>query len=1175
MEIKFSNLVPWVKRNMFKNIMRVFIFLFCTTIFALTPNIGVSQNDKIKIENDIQLSIDEVFNLIENQTDYSFVFPSDVFESSSKFNLNKGTIRTYKLLDMCLSNTVFTYDFTEDQTILLKRRPAFVGTDLVEMPQQSISGKVIDKDGNPIPGVNVLVGTKGSAKMRGLATDFEGNYTIKVVPGEVIRFSYIGYATQEFKIQNQSVLNVTLLENTNDLKEVVISTGYQKLSKERATGSFESINTKTLGVKTSQNVFDKIEGEVAGILFDTDDEGNNVAIVRGTSTINSISKPLIVVDGFPIEQGLETINPNDVESITILKDAAAASIWGIRAANGVIVIVTSKGSKNSKTTINYSSNFSITSQLDLHDQLYGSTESFLEFEKHMADNSWRNLPNDFNSSSISKGLETYLLLNEGQISDEEANSVLNNLKTIDSRGQFEDLFLANQTWMQHNISVGGGGENSSYQASLVYNQNRNINSFKNNDRDQIIANISNQIDLTSKLTFTGRINYSHNKTKFNGLSVFNAQSLDQYQNILGSDGEYLSQPQGFYDEFKEIRSVENGYPYNWDYNLMQEFENKNNRDVNSQIRLQAALNYKITDYLSLEGRYQFEKGSIKTENIFNENTFQVRNLINTYTTNSGGGIVSAIPKGSFLDINNQHNETQSGRLQLNYNQSFKEDLHNISAIAGYEARKELEDYYRNRLYGYDDQSLDFAKNINYADLFPTVYFFGQNQIPNQEAIYENENRFISYYGNFAYTYDRKYSLTGSIRLDDANLFGASKKYKNIPLFSVGGKWDIYKEDFFESKIFDRLSLRTTYGSNGNVNNSTSPFVQAGISSDPFSGNQYAFISNVKNPELRLEKVYVTNLGVDFGMFNNRLNGSIEYYNRKSKDLLSNVIFPSILGFNSALINAGEMENKGVDISIQGLVVDGEKFKYNSSLNFSYNKKEVTKVDVPDETPYAYTVLRSPLVNTPLNYLYSYQFEGLNSEGDPQFLDENEELVNRDIDVVEALKYQGTTTPKFYGGWVNQFSYNNFTLRALTSFKLGHVFRNTNFLNYAELPNKFGGNHYIHRDFENRWQNPGDEAITDIPRIPTTRADASLDTYTTYYKYGSQLIDDASHIRLKEVVLFYELSEKTARSAGLNRLSVSFQATNLALINFNKWNVDPESLIFNLRPTFTLGLNANF
>ncbi|GAA4234641.1 SusC/RagA family TonB-linked outer membrane protein [Postechiella marina] len=1149
--------------------MKTLIFLSCVLTFGFNSRASFSQNVKINIDRDQKISVIDVFELIKKETDYRFVYKTEDFKNAPKVELNKGTITAHNLLTKSLSYGNYTYELTVGKTIVLKHITSVNKNNY----QQLIKGNITDVNGAPLVGANIIATNSKGEILRGASSNFDGDYKISASKGDILKFSYVGFIPQEITVTNQQELNVILKENANKLDEVILNTGYQKISKERATGSFEQLNEKTLSIKTSQSIFDKIEGEVSGVLFDAEDG----ATIRGISTINSVNDPLVVVDGFPIEQGIETINPNDVETITVLKDAAAASIWGIRAANGVIVIITKKGTKNAKPAVSYSTSFSITNQLDLHEQPYATTESFLEFEKHMADNSWRNLPNAFNSSNISKGLETYLSLNEGLITNTEADAIINNLKNIDSRDQFEDLFIANQTWLQHNLSINGGGENSSYRASLMYNQNKNNGSFKNNDGDQIVANISNQINISPKFTFTGRVNYSQSKSKLNGLSLSNAIGLDQYQNIIDSNGERLTQSQGFYQEFKDARSVENGYPYNWDYNLLQEFENKNNSSKSSQIRLQAALNYKITNHLSLEGRYQYEKGITENRNLYNENTFQVRNLVNTYTTNTGanGALVSAIPEGSMLDLNTYNSESQSGRLQLNYNQSFKNNLHNINVIGGYEVRKVLSDSNGNRLYGYDDQSLNFASNLNFADRFPTVYFFGENQIPNYATITENENRFISYYGNFAYTYDKKYTLTGSTRLDDANLFGASDKYKNIPLYSIGGKWAIHNEDFFSNKTINYLSLRATYGSNGNVNNTTSPFVQAGISTDPFTGDEYAFISNVKNPELRLEKVYVTNLGLDFGMFNNRLSGSIEYYKRRSEDLLSNVIFPSILGFNSALINAGEMENKGIDVSLKGLVINKKDFKYNTTLNLGYNKNTVTEVDVPENTPFAYTILRSPLKDKPLRYLYSYQFEGLNEEGDPLFLNEEGELVNRDIDVVEALKYEGTTTPKVYGGWVNQFSYKGLTLRALTSFKFGHVFRNTNFMDYASLPNAFGGNHYIHKDFENRWQTPGDELTTDIPRIPTTRTDATLDTYQTYYKYGSQHVDDASHIRLREVVLGYQLNDKITNLAGFKRLSISLQATNLALINFNKWDVDPESLIFKIRPTFTLSLNANF
>lgn len=1171
MELKLTNCSFLLRKKILSIIMRAFIFLFCATVFGFTPNYSLSQNSKITINESKVVTADDVFSMISDQTDYRFIYHEDMFKNYPMVKLKQGTIRTKALLKQTLALGGYNYTVLNEEIIQLINPSVSYENE----QEQVVSGVITNKEGLPLAGASVTILNSDGVVIRGTSSDFDGKYEIKANQFELLIVSYLGYKTKKVPVESNAI-DIVLEEDTNVLDEVVLSTGYEKISKERATGSFESINQKTLGIKTAQNVFTKIEGEVAGVLFDQAPDGTGSAVVRGISTINSVNRPLIVIDGFPVEQGLQTINPNDVESITILKDAAAASIWGIRAANGVIVVVTKKGKKNTKTSVSYSSNFSITSKLDLHEQRYASTSSFLEFEKHMADNTWRDLPTAFNPSNITTGLNTYLQLNAGLITQDEADTIINGLRNIDSRGQFEDLFISDETWMQHNLSIGGGGQSSSYQASLAYNQNRNIGSFNNNDSDQIIANISNQIELSPKLSFTGRINYSHTRNKPNGLSLTDARGLDQYQNIIDGNGNYLAQPQNFSEDFKAQRSVENGYPYNWDYNLLQELENKNNRSTNSQIRLQAMLNYNITKNLAIEGRYQYERGHSKTKNLFNENTYFVRNLINTYTTtNVSGDIVSAITPGEIVTFANATSQSQSGRLQLNYNQSFNNNLHNITALAGYEVRKVQSDSQSDRLYNYDDQALTFDRNVNYNDLFPTVFFFGQSRIPNGQAISEIENRFISYYGNFSYDYDKRYTLSGSIRLDDANLFGASEEYKNIPLFSVGGKWAIHNEDFFNSSVFNNLALRATYGSNGNVNNETSPFVQLTLANDFNTGNPFAYISNVKNPELRLERVFVTNLGLDFGLFNNRISGSVEYYERKSQDLLSNVTFPSILGFNSALINAGKMTNKGLDISIRGQVVRTKAFNYDTTINLSFNKNEVTEVDVPEETPLAYTAFRTPLVDTPLRYLYSYQYEGLNDEGDPVFLNENGDLVNDVIDNVDALNYEGTTLPKFYGSWVNQFTYKGFTLRALTTFKFGHVFRNTNFLDYNVLPTTFGGNHFIHEEFENRWQNPGDENTTNIPRIPTTRAEAGLARYSNFYRYGNQNIDNASHIRLREVVLSYELNPKIANKVGLNALSINLQGRNLGVINFNKWDVDPESIIFTQQPTFTMGVNANF
>ncbi|CAD0005248.1 SusC/RagA family TonB-linked outer membrane protein [Flavobacterium chungangense] len=1117
---------------------------------------------KIIVESSKRLTIDEVFDLIKKQTNYHFVYEQDLNQKLPSVLIRKGKLDVDELLEKVLDNTNYEYLQTGKNTILIKKREILT-------QKITIMGKVTDKSGMPLPGVTVHI--KGNATAT--TTDFDGMYKLEVSsPQDVIVFSYVGFKTIEVKVNSQKVINQTLLEDVTELDALqIVSTGYQNISKERATGSFQKINEDVLDFKISQDIISKIEGEVSGVLFDNTDG----VTIRGLSTINANDDPLIIVDGFPVSQDLNSINPNDVKSITILKDAAAASIWGIRAANGVIVIVTKKGSSREVPTVSLSSTTKITSRYDLNDLKYAPTSSYLQYEKHRADNRWVTFPTNYSAPRLSKGLETYLKQNNGSINQSQEDEIINGLLAKDNRNEFEDLFMANTIWSQHNASISGGGTRSTYRASLTYNKNESLNFFKNNDRDEVIVNLNNSIDLSSKLQLNFNFNLDTYNYKNNGLSFSDYSNLFQYQDIVGSNGEYLPQRYGFYNA-----TIAANYPYSWDYNLKQEFDNKNNDTKTTLLRLQTELKYNFTDYLNIQGKYQYEWGQNTINNLFSEETFSVRSLVNTYTANNAalGRYVSTIPKGSILENQFGQSRTHSGRFQLNLDKSF--DDHNITSVAGYEIRREMSNTFGTSKYGYDPESLTYA-NIPFGAIV-NISPSGTGTINDPTRITEIENRFISYFGNAAYAYKRKYILSGSIRLDDANLFGGSSEYRNIPLYSIGLKWNLHDEPFMKSiKNINLLSLRGTYGSNGNVDNSTSPFLQVGISRDSQTSNQYGFVSTVKNPSLRLEKTYVQNLGLDFGFFNNRLSGSIEYYNKKSVDLLSTVAISSTLGFNSALVNAGIMTNHGIDTQLTGRIVDNKNFKYQTTLNFSYNKNEVTKVDVPTQTINTY-LDGQPLEGKPLRYLYSYNYIGLDSNGYPLTLNQNgdvidvngrnEQGVSELITDVNALVYNGSLTPKYYGGWVNNFNYKNLNLRILTTYKFDYVFRNRNVFDYYDV--RFGlNNGHIHEDFDKRWQNPGDENNTIIPRIPTGANDFRAGY--TYYANAKQFIDDASHIRLKQVALGYNLNSRALQAIGIKQFELGLQIDNLAVFTFNKWNVDPESMYYRTPASYTFNIKANF
>ena len=1171
MKIKVINSIFFRKRaGVLKFIMRIFLFLFCTTVFSFSSNEVFSQTAKVYIDADKVISVDEVFNIIRTQTDYTFLYHEDLFKGFPLLTVKRGSIKTNELLNNCFNVEGYDFSLTKNNTIIISpKRSSFA-------IQQKITGKITDVNGVPLLGVTVLV--KGTKK--GTYTDFDGLYSINAAKGDVISFSYVGFEAIEQEVTDATVIDAVLLRNATQLDEVVLSTGYQKISKERATGSFDKVDSKVLETKISQDILSKIEGELSGILFD-DTDG---PVIRGIGSLQVSATPLVVVDGFPISQGLESINPNDVKDITVLKDAAAASIWGIRAANGVIVITTKKGNKNRKPIIEFSTNYSVTPKNNLEDLKYASTSSFLEYEKHRADNEWSLLPVGRNQPALGAGVETYLKLNEGLISQADADGIINGLRGIDSRKEFQDLFMNDSYWSQYNFAISGGGENSMYRSSVSYNKNESNDFFKNNDSDQLIANLRGVFNVTPKLTISNDFNFTSSKQENNGMSSRNYEELFQYQNVLDANGNQVIQPNLLGQDFKEEKVAE-GYPYNWDYNLMQEFNNRDNTVEGTSMRIQTAIDYKLLDNLSIQGSYQYEWSNYEGSSLYNENTYYVRNLVNTFTREEDGDLISHINKGSILDYNNGTNKTRQGRIQLNFNKSFDDAKHRVTALAGYELRQVKNTFNSNMLYGFDPQALTSA-SMAFGERVPvTASGGGTRSVINPASVTYLENRFVSYYANGAYTYLNKYTVTGSIRLDDTNLFGASKDYRNTPLYSLGGKWDIYNEGFFKGDIFNSLSLRGTYGVNGNVDRNTGPHLIAENSRHYATDVEFAYIRNVKNPELRLEKVYVTNLGLDFGLFNNVVSGNVDYYYKKSTDLLSPVSFPSVYGFNNATINVGEMENEGVDVNLNINVAQKTDLKYSTTLRFSHNKNTVTKVDVPEETVDTY-LSGQPLVDIPLRYIYSYKSAGLDANGDPLTLNENGQLVdvNGRIDVdgtleeapiqnTDALVYSGTTTPKYYGSWVNNISYKNFYVRTLVTYKLGHVFRNTNVLDYRSQANNFVQAN-IHSDFENRWQNPGDENITSIPRIPTERNDAyNLGYY--YYANGDQFVDSASHIRFKEIIFGYNFDSKVLENTGLDTFRISLQARNIGLINFNKWNEDPESFYLPTTPTFTLNFTLNF
>lgn len=1149
------------KRIKVLRIMKLTLMLLIVGALQLSANV-YSQNGRINV-NVEEMELADLLWELQESSGIVFAYRTSDLEGMDPVTANFEGATITEILDEVLEDTHLDYKIDKDVVVIVRKPVKKVNKSETTQERIKIKGAVTDQNGDPVPFASVCF--KGTTN--GCVAALDGAFEIEMIedPNAMLVVSCIGFTTIELPIGDKRTFDIVLLDATEGLDEVVV-TGYQTISKERSSGSFGKIDSEELDIKQVKSIAQKLEGMTSGVLYNS--EGD--ITIRGVGSFSANTKPLIVLDGYPIQGDMSDINPNDVKDITILKDAAASSIWGARAANGVIVIRTKKGAKKGKPKVDFSSSLSITSAPNLGDFQLASSKTILDVEKLRSDfNLIKRNPSGADRA-FTLGQDIYLKYPNATPSAEDQTK-LDALAAYNVNGEFEDLFFRTATRENYNIAVSGAGERNTYYASIGYDMDRSFS--KGDDDSRLNLNLRTTFDITDKLRVGVNVYSAFGTHRMNGIGMSDYQSISQYQRILGADGGFINQPFGV-SETDKANFAQTGYPYDWSYNLKQEYDNKNNRYKRKVQRINVSADYDILSSLKLKVGYLKETTSQSTRNYYNENTFYTRNLVNSHTHTDNGQLVSPVPTGDILSKSEQAWEGYTFRSHISFDKNWG-DIHKFNAIGGFEAREEKFETDNFGNYGYDSQSLNY-KEVDYTKVYKDV--FGQAaSVPRINSYGKVVDRFISYFANAAYTLKNRYTLTGSFRVDDSNLFGATDKYRNVPLWSVGTSWNIAREDFFNMDKVNLLKLRITYGVNGNVDKSTSPHLTARLDRHPQLFYDYAVIVNPTNPDLRWEKTKQTNIAVDFAAFNNRLSGSIDWYHKKSSDLLSTVSLNSILGFSSAKLNNGEMLNTGFDTQIGYQILDGG-VKWHANLTYSYNKNEVKKVDLADETVDAR--LRSPQIikGKPLHYLYSYRWAGLSADGLPQVKNENGEVVpyTTTITDAKALKYEGSRTPKHYGSLINTVSYKNFSLSAMLVYKLGFVFREpTVDYNYI-YSGTFQLNH-IHKDIQKRWMQAGDENRTNIPVLPGV-LDSPFN-YQNYTTYGSHLVKKGDNIRLREVVLTYQLPEKIMNGLPLDRLSFSVQGRNLFTYTFDDTDYDPEYelSLFGLqpRPELTFSLKATF
>ncbi|QDW24176.1 SusC/RagA family TonB-linked outer membrane protein [Pedobacter sp. KBS0701] len=1165
-----------------------------------------------------RITLEAALNTISKKYNTKFAYEHDIVqgkttsaESVKAKNLDealKQVLYPNNLLFLYVSDGNYTIVTRDERLFTPKKVPA--GQSVPENNEIYISGKVVDETGNTLPGASI----KGNTSNAVIATDASGRFSMRVPSGStMLGFSYIGYENYSYPIAgSQSNLNIVLKVSTgNQLSEVnVISTGLQKISKERSTGSAELITAVQLEKVPVPNLLYRMESMVPGVKININAGDNSFLysntrksinggsrtrgatdysfFVRGKSTISSETEslPLIVVDGAITENDISAINPNDVASVTFLKDAAAASIWGTRAANGVMVITTKTGKIGQTPVISFSLNASVSNHPNLGYLRTMNAAQAIAYEQELVAKNVIVAPLSTTaySTNVADVSDLTFKLRAGTITQAAYNSMIEQYATRDSRDQIEQYLLKPATSQNYNFSISGGNNFSSYFYSASYSKENPY--ATGNSGDRLTVTLNNTFKLFKTATLTTNLKGSFLNYKNNGVSLsslFNPSlaTFMPYNQIVDSNGNRVSYSKKYYTGWLNTL-----YPsgfLNWGYNALDEIDNADNSQRDNNYSANFNLNVPIVKGLSANAFFNTERSFTTSRNFYNDNTYYYRDFLNGFTPiPTSGKAINSLGLSGGSGIYNTGNGTTNNytlRGQLNYDTTLGAD-HQINAIAGSEIRQTQQGESLSTLYGYN-MGTGISRPVNFFTPYTNIFGF-TNNLGGNPSQQDKTRRYLSYYSNGAYTYKSKYTVSASVRYDDYNNFGVDRKFRATPLYSFGGKWDAARESFLRDvKWISNFSLRATYGVNGNISTSIYPFTNIALGGvDNTTGLSISSIIAPANPELRWEKTYVTNLGLDFGFLQNRINGSVEVYRKHGTDLFYNFPISGTYGVINLIRNTSELNGRGVDLSLGGVFYTAKNWDINGRLTYAYNTNDVKDTRfIPTSSFYSNPAYSTLIAGYPTDKLLVYRNAGLDATGMTLIYDQNGNKIapNVNLNSIDALIYAGRSTAPHFGSYTQSIRYKDFTLMAVATYQFGNVFLKPTISSYPS--SRAGVVYDLSEDVAKRWQKAGDEQFTSVPSVAGTFATVSL----TRYQQSDINVLKGDYIRLRELSLSYKIPVERI-SKMVKGANFAFSARNIGLLwTANKEGIDPDftsglsssSLGLPATVSYNFSLNVNF
>ena len=1075
-----------------------------------------------------------------------------------------------------------------------------------------LKGRITDQDGEPIPGATVRNLTENTYAI----TDAEGRYTLSVKNprNSEIEVSFLGMETVSEALNGRSQFDLQLRPDRVFLEGSVV-TGYQEIQMKKVTGAIATVNARALEERYSPSVMQNLEGRVAGLST----YGGKLTI-RGVSSMYAETNPLLVVDGLPIECDIDDLNPYDIESVNVLKDAAAAAIYGARASNGIIVITTKSAREKGHIDVDFSSNVTVYQKrnLDYGANFYLTPEQQVKVERDYY-NYYFNTPEEVfdpfssmetvltnNASRISPIRYAYYKLAKGEYTQSQVDELCNKLSRNNFAQEYGDAVLRRRLLQQYNLAV--RSRSDKFQSSFVVNYRSDNEGVINSFDKQMSLSYKGAYDVASWLTATIAVNGIYGKEREKGAGAsYTPWSYPAYETLSNDDGSYRLLGTNLYRD-----NTESGVFKDLGVNLAEEYYNNVQNTSRQYMRYHGDLLFKIVKGLTANTQFVYETDHRTTDWQANQDSYLARLFYNVYKEidPATGKVTYHTPEtGGYRKVTNMDGRYWTARGQLNYAGTFGK--HEIVALAGTEFRGTLYAGTHTLMLGYDDQLQNAATQlVDFGTLsrmenapsymktetggyYPALFNVYNPYIDgSMSPIMEQHHRYASAYANFTYTYDKRYNVFASFRKDYADVYGLNVKLRGRPLWSAGVAWNIDEEAFAKGAGWlNTLKLRLSYGVTGNIYQGATSYMTAKSDElNTLTGLPYGYIESPANPNLKWEQTRTGNIGLDFSFVDNRFRGTLDYYRKRGLDLFSYKTLDPTVGFTQMFVNSADMTNHGIELMFTGDWIREKRrsdFGWSSTVTFAVNHNKITNVDNP--AIQAYQRFSNPyVVGYPTSALWSYEFAGISDAEDSRGMTQwyrgvNSETGERIVNTsaagasVDVLLYSGQTEPVVVAGLDNRFVWNGFSLSVLMAYYGGHVMRA---LVEDEIMSDVIDRTALSAYFANAWT-PENKTLTPGIGRYSTKGYGSEPTHSDIS------VRNASFLKIRNIVLGYELPQTWARAIKADRINLQLQIDNLPPVwtafrpgkemSYYAKNAvfDPETGGIPLQSSYIFGLHVNF